>query len=274
MTRKIKKNKSEDNIREIINFYDKLWSEENEKDINIGWGYHQRRIHSTIFEFLDIQEDDFVLEIGCGQGDLTEKLSNEYKRVIAFDISSVGVKKARERVDMNCNCDFLICDAIKLPFSSHLFDVVIFSEVLEHVIDQKMCIQEIYRIIKPGGCLMLTTPNSSEIHRNIIKLVHKLLRKPYKSSSQIIDNPLSPSKLKRLLLPYFTIEKKRGILYTLPYLQILNSQRLINLSNRASEFIEERNLLSDFGLYQCLMCRSRKSVDFARKLEDMLYETR
>lgn len=97
--------------------------------------------------------------------------------------------------------------------------------------------------------------------RPLLKLVHKLLRKPYRSSSQIIDNPLSPTELKQMLLPYFTIEERRGMLYTLPYLQILGSQRLINLSNRISEFIEKRNLLSNFGLYQCILCRSRESVD-------------
>ena len=53
-----------------------------------------------------------------------------------------------------------MADATKLPFDAHRFDVVILSEVLEHVIDQKRCVQEIYRVLKPNGYLMLTTPNS------------------------------------------------------------------------------------------------------------------
>ena len=149
-----------------------------------------------------------------------------------------------------------MADATKLPFNAHQFDIVILSEVLEHVIDQERCIQEIYRVIKPDGYLMLTTPNSGGIHRNMTKLVHKLLKKPYRSSSPI-DNPLSPTALKQMLLPCFTIEKKRGILYTLPYLEVIGSQRLINLSNRISEFIEERNFLPSYGVYQCLLCRAR-----------------
>lgn len=261
MTKKDNENKGGANIQEITNFYNNLWGEEKERDINIGWGYQQRRIHLTIFEFLNIKENGLVLEIGCGKGDLTKKLSKKYKRIIAFDISPVGVKKAREQVDVNCNCEFLISDATKLPFNSHQFDVIILSEVLEHVIDQKKCIQEIYRVIKPRGYLMLTTPNSGGIHRNILKLSCKLLRKPFRPSSQIIDNPLSPSELKQLLLPYFTIEKGRGILHTLPYLQILGSQRLINLSNQVSEFIEGKNLLSNYGLYQCFLCRAHKSCN-------------
>lgn len=51
--------------KEIVNFYDDLWNEGWEDEVNIGWGYEQRRIHSTILEFLSIKEDDFVLEIGC-----------------------------------------------------------------------------------------------------------------------------------------------------------------------------------------------------------------
>jgi len=65
MTTKDSKNKRGANIKGIINFYDDLWSEEQERDINIGWGYPQRRLHSTIFEFLNINKSDLVLEIGC-----------------------------------------------------------------------------------------------------------------------------------------------------------------------------------------------------------------
>ena len=131
------KNESKDNIKEIANSYDDTWDKERGRKTNIGWGYEQRRIHSTIFNFLNVKENDLVLEIGCGKGDLTEKLSKKYKRVVAFDISSVGVKKAKKRVDVICSCEFLICDTTKLPFSSHQFNVVILSEVLEHIIDQK-----------------------------------------------------------------------------------------------------------------------------------------
>lgn len=115
---------------------------------------------------------------------------------------------------MGCNCNFLVCDATKIPFDSNHFDVVILSEVLEHVIDQERCIREIYRVLKPNGYLMLTTPNSGGFHRSMIKIVLKLLRKQYKSNSQIIDNPLSPTGLKQMILPSFTIEKKEAY-YTL-----------------------------------------------------------
>ena len=248
-------------IDEIINYYDLNWSDEKKRNTNIGWGYEQRRIHSTIFDFLNIKENDLVLEIGCGKGDLTEKLSAHYRKYTAFDISSMGVKKTRERIHVNCNSEIFVGDATKIPFNANQFDVVIFSEVLEHIINQEMCMHEIYRVLKPNGLLILTTPNSGGIYRFTQKLLCYLRKVPFKYSSQIIDNPLSSSELEQLLVPYFSIKKKKGLVYTLSFLQILNSRHLINLANRISEFIECANLLPNSGLYQCISCVPCKSID-------------
>jgi hypothetical protein len=56
-----------------------------------------------------------------------------------------------------------------------------------------------------------------------------------------------------MLTPYFVIGKKRGILYTFPYLEKIGLQCVIKFSNTISEFIENNNLLPDWGLYQCLL---------------------
>ena len=66
MNIELSKNKSEDNIKRITSYYNNVWCEKRERPINIGWGYEQRRIHSTIIDFLNIKKDACVLEIGCG----------------------------------------------------------------------------------------------------------------------------------------------------------------------------------------------------------------
>lgn len=250
--------KNEHDINKIKNYYDKHWNQEKEKNTHIGWGYDQKRIHNTIFEFITNEEPGLVLEIGCGKGDLTTKLSKKYKKIVSFDISSGGINKARQRIEKNCICEFLISDATKLPFCNNIFDTVIFSEVLEHTLDQKKCISEIHRILKPNGVLILTTPNSGGIHRNLKKIISKLLNKPFRFSSQITDNPLSSLELELLLLPYFFILKKRGLIYSLPYLHILKSKNLINISKRISEFIENNNYFPNLGLYHCILCYPKK----------------
>ena len=58
-------------VKETIKYFDDSWEKGWEDKVIIGWSYEQRRLLSTIFEFLNIKENDLVLEIGCGRGDLT-----------------------------------------------------------------------------------------------------------------------------------------------------------------------------------------------------------
>jgi len=250
-----RENDSTYTLGEIAGYYNTTWAQDHRRSSRLGWGYEQKRIHQTIFEFLRIRDGDRVLEIGCGKGDLTRKLSGAFAELIAFDISPIGVDKARQHVDDTCDCHFLLSDATTLPFRTNSFDVVVLSEVLEHVLDQERCIQEIHRVTRPGGRLMLTTPNTGGLHRNTQRLIHMLLRRSFiPRSSQIIDNPLPPSIMEQMLQTHFMIEKKRGVLYTLPYLGNIGWSPLINLSNWISESIEQRNLLPSYGLYQCFLC--------------------
>lgn len=248
-------------INDIIEYYNLRWADKEKGDPRDSWHYRKKRIQMTIFNFLDeieINKDAFVIEIGCGGGSLTEKLSILFNSIIAFDISIEAIKSTRKKVVSNSHCDFLVCDVTKMPFTSSVFDIVIFSEVLEHVYDQQKAIKDIHRIVKPDGHLLLTTPNSGGIYRIIDKHIHKLRRKPYRPTSQIMDNPLSASALIRLLNPYFKIIKKRGLIYTLPYLHKLHSNLIIDKLNQMSELIENRNKLANQGLYQCLLCTPKK----------------
>uniref|UniRef100_E6Q525 Methyltransferase type 11 domain-containing protein n=1 Tax=mine drainage metagenome TaxID=410659 RepID=E6Q525_9ZZZZ len=47
----------------------------------------------------------------------------------------------------------------RLPFDDACFDVAIFGEVIEHLVDPDAALQEISRVLRPGGYLVLTTPN-------------------------------------------------------------------------------------------------------------------
>lgn len=247
-----------DRAHQVIRYYDQLWSKGYPIEPLYGWGYHQSRIHSIIFRLLRsrINKETLVLEVGCGQGDLTSKLSELEGKLVAFDISRIGILKTRERVSSDCNLS--ISDATKLPFKSNQFDIVIISEVLEHIVAQQKCINELDRVIKPGGFLILTTPNAGGFHRTFIKVIYKLLNKPFKPSSQILDHPLYPSELHRMLSPSFQIEMNFGFIYTLPFIEKVKCKNIILLNNHISEYIEQKHLLSNEGLYQVLLCRSLK----------------
>jgi SAM-dependent methyltransferase len=56
------------------------------------------------------------------------------------------------------------CDAACIPFRGDVFDAVICSELLEHVPEPSLVLQEVFRVIKPGGCLLVTVPFLYRIH--------------------------------------------------------------------------------------------------------------
>ena len=97
-----------------------------------------------------------LLDVGCGLGYLIETLWQNHNCIgIEYDLHAL--KAIRDR-----GLDNIVCgDVIKLPFKEESFDVVLCSEVLEHLpdgVDEK-ALNEIVRIIKPGGRLLITVPS-------------------------------------------------------------------------------------------------------------------
>jgi 2-polyprenyl-3-methyl-5-hydroxy-6-metoxy-1,4-benzoquinol methylase len=153
-----------------------------------------------------------VLVIGCGQGDELELLKNAH--VIAFDFSMSAVIHARTLVEQN---HYLQSDAMHLPFSSGSFDLVISSEVIEHILEPTKMMQEIARVLVPGGHLLITTPNWQSFFGMARWLGEKILRRPVTSDDQPVDNWATPSGLTQLFnASGFSIVVRRGAWYFPP----------------------------------------------------------
>jgi SAM-dependent methyltransferase len=58
----------------------------------------------------------------------------------------------------------LVCDAHDLPFADDSFDAVVVQAVLEHVLDPHRCVEEIHRVVKPGGLVYAETPFIQQVH--------------------------------------------------------------------------------------------------------------
>jgi ubiquinone/menaquinone biosynthesis C-methylase UbiE len=103
-----------------------------------------------------------VLEVGCGAGDFAVYLARADAQVWAVDFSSVAIGLARARAQrQGASVDFEIADAGALPFPDASFDLVFSCECLEHVPDPPLALGEMYRVLRPGGRLVLTTENYS-----------------------------------------------------------------------------------------------------------------
>jgi len=102
------------------------------------------------------------LDIGCSVGIISELLADEMGWVIGLDIDEEALTIAHQREGKG-NVDFLMGDALQLPFANASFDVVICAQVYEHVSEPKGLINEIQRVLKAGGLCFFSGPNKLAI---------------------------------------------------------------------------------------------------------------
>lgn len=104
-----------------------------------------------------------VLEIGCGRGGFALWLATRNprpKELVAADFSPTAVRMGQAAAEkFGCSINWQVSDLTKLPFATCSFDTVISCETIEHLSQIRVGVRELARVLKPGGSLMLTTPN-------------------------------------------------------------------------------------------------------------------
>lgn len=119
------------------------------------------------FNRLDIAPGTRILDIGCGEGRHTIKACQQDQTVcVGADFGFDPLVETRNKLnfhdqinDLNCRCiDLANTDITRLPFKDESFDIVICSEVLEHIPDHKKAMSELVRIVKPGKTLAVSVP--------------------------------------------------------------------------------------------------------------------
>jgi glycosyltransferase involved in cell wall biosynthesis/SAM-dependent methyltransferase len=91
------------------------------------------------------------LDVGSSSGIITAKLARHFKTVLGVDFDPVAIEKAKKKFSKIKNLSFKVMDATDLALSDSSFDVVICNQVYCDVSDPKKLMQEIYRVLKPGG---------------------------------------------------------------------------------------------------------------------------
>ncbi len=99
-----------------------------------------------------------VLEIGCGEGYGAATLSASVKSITGVDVDPAIILHAEKKYG-SANCLFKVYDGNQLPFANHSFDAIVSLQVIEHIMNDEQYLGEIVRVLRPGGVLILTTPN-------------------------------------------------------------------------------------------------------------------
>lgn len=108
-----------------------------------------------------------VLDVGCASGDLTFALALAGARTIGVDLTKGMVARAEARRrdapptlrEAAARAAFLVADAERIPFPDGSFDLVTCIGVLEYVPDDAKGVRELFRVLKPGGRLVITAPH-------------------------------------------------------------------------------------------------------------------
>lgn len=196
--------------------------------------YYQRRFLEFISYVELFPENHYnkILELGCGIGYQSAFLANFATEVIATDLPeedmtthSPGMTKAKillQKLNIG-NVEFLPCSAEDLPFTDNSFDMVYSSHVLEHIPDQQKALNEIYRVLKPGGIHFCVVPTSFEkwysflnyylyLGRRSVHHLFKIISPSKKNNSTVTEQQSSPELKKAISnqLKYFPFPPPHG----------------------------------------------------------------
>lgn len=162
----------------------------------------QRRL-SIVFDVLLQQNVTGLkaLDLGCGSGWFSQHLARRGVRLTSVDISPRLAKITRERSSSNAAA----ADAALLPFPDESFELIVSSEMIEHLRVPEKGIREISRVLCPQGLVVLTTPNRRWLW--LVNLATRLKLRPYEG----LENFLNFDELSELFDKYgLVIETQLG----------------------------------------------------------------
>jgi SAM-dependent methyltransferase len=119
------------------------------------WFVGRRKLLARTLRLLPLDRDAAVLEVGVGTGaNLSLLRAGGFGAVAGIDISRHAIDHCRRK-----GLDFVReADVCSAPYGDASFDLVVAMDILEHISDDSLALDEIHRILKPGGFAVLTVP--------------------------------------------------------------------------------------------------------------------
>jgi GT2 family glycosyltransferase/SAM-dependent methyltransferase len=128
-----------------------------------------------------------VLDIACGEGYGSNLLATTAQSVIGVDISDKAIDHARAKY-VRDNLSFKTGSCLQIPMEDKSVDAVVCLETLEHVREQARLLSELRRVLRPGGLLVISTPNRQEYAGNNKNTFHERELTPDEFSTLLRDN--------------------------------------------------------------------------------------
>jgi ubiquinone/menaquinone biosynthesis C-methylase UbiE len=170
-----------------------------------------------------------LLEIGCGAGNLLLQAVVRDSFPVALDLSMQALTFVRSRLEEKTSgpdapCAYACIQSIGelLPLPGERFDCVILSEVIEHLPVPEVSIREAARVLRPGGRLLVTTPNYRSLWPVMEWIVDRSNKAPRMAGEQHISK-FQPASLRELLVECGLDIEYFGTIYNLsPFLSLVS----------------------------------------------------
>jgi ubiquinone/menaquinone biosynthesis C-methylase UbiE len=194
-------------------------------------------------------ESGRVLEVGCGTGGFVQAIKRQIDSVDCYgcDLSNLYIRMANKSSLEEIK--YVVCDAEKLPYNSESFEVVVAVDVLEHVKNVEDSLNEIYRILKPGGLFHSYVPCEGNWYTpyfwlganyltkkhvgHIQKLSERALVKSFKKAGFVIARKRYSKHIFGSLLTFFSLYvAKEAVLRTFgrDYLDACRDKEFVKIS--------------------------------------------
>ena len=110
----------------------------------------------------DFMSGQKILDAACGEGGGSCLLSKEANEVFGIDLREGALEYAKKSCDSK-NIKFIAGNVVKLPFEENFFDGAVSFETIEHLneSDQETFLSELNRVVKPGGKIIISTPDKN-----------------------------------------------------------------------------------------------------------------
>jgi len=130
------------------------------------------------------------LEVGCGTGKVSAALKPYFRALIVMDLSPKLTEMVAERIGI----EGIPGNAMDIPVADNEYDAVISSEMIEHTSSPDKALSELARVVKPGGFLIVTSPN--KLWYPVLLLAQKLKLRKFEGN-EIWLRPKQASKILR-----------------------------------------------------------------------------
>ncbi len=123
-----------------------------------------------LIEIADLPVEGTILDAGGGTGRIAQVLTGQAERVVVSDPSFGMLQQARAKAGL-----YLICShAENLSFPSNFFERIIMVDAFHHVNDQVLSAQELWRVLVPGGRLVIEEPDIRQFSIKLVAFAEKL----------------------------------------------------------------------------------------------------